>query len=202
MQYALVLVLFFCCACEASEVSLGETPAVDTLGVQTPAAESGSRLIPRKRIAADGSWGIIPGLWWDQLRGEECSFRLAEDGVERCLPTADFGSTKTATTATAVYPLSDPGCTNPLVFHPIAVNCPSADEYGSGPDPVSCVGKSVHKIIAEYTDTQGYVKFPGQPCNGPAGILILIPENTVTYRADHVPPTYFVGELPNIWVDL
>lgn len=46
--------------------------------------ENGSRLRARVLVGADGSKQFYG--WWDSSLGLQCSFRLADDGAQRCLP--------------------------------------------------------------------------------------------------------------------
>lgn len=71
---------------------------------------SGKRLRARNAIGADGSKEFLG--WFDKERGENCSFKTAEDGKVRCLPVAHI-----------VLDYSDPDCTKPVVTLPPAVDC-------------------------------------------------------------------------------
>lgn len=51
------------------------------------AAESGSRLKAKWLVAEDGA-RYFTFNWYDRERGHDCSFLLAADGVQRCLPPA------------------------------------------------------------------------------------------------------------------
>lgn len=51
------------------------------------AAESGSRLKAKWLVAEDGSRHFT-FQWFDSERGHDCGFRVAADGIERCLPAA------------------------------------------------------------------------------------------------------------------
>lgn len=63
--------------------------------------ESGSRLKARTLVGSDGSRS--PSGWFDTETNAECTWRLAADGQQRCLPVAPF----------AVY-YGDAGCNQPL----------------------------------------------------------------------------------------
>ncbi len=68
---------------------------------------SGERLRGRYAVSDEGDCAWLG--WYDRVRGEACSFRLAADGAWRCLPDA-------AVTASAAY--TDEACSQPLFFFP------------------------------------------------------------------------------------
>lgn len=79
----LSLALLSLAAC--SQEPIGPDPTTSKLTPEKGYA-SGSRLKARKLTGADGSEQYIG--WYDSERGENCSFRVAADGVTRCLPEA------------------------------------------------------------------------------------------------------------------
>lgn len=68
-------------------------------------AKSGSRLKARRVVGDDGSTQFLG--WHDSQRDEDCSFRPAADGTQRCLP-------DDAAPATTYF--NDTGCAQALVF--------------------------------------------------------------------------------------
>jgi hypothetical protein len=84
----------------------------------------GSRLKAQYLLGADGSKAYVPGVWFDTMRNETCSFFPAADGSMRCLPEG-----------TQVEVFSDAACTVPLVMMP--GGCP-APTYGLTTDTSMC----------------------------------------------------------------
>ncbi|WP_437854015.1 DUF7481 family protein [Sorangium sp. So ce363] len=72
---------------------------------------SGSRLKARYRTTADGAKVYDPSRWFDSERRETCSFFIATDGQERCIP--GFGD------GAAIYQdnvFADSSCTQAVAF--------------------------------------------------------------------------------------
>lgn len=49
---------------------------------------NGKRLRAKYRESEDGAKEFLPGVWFDSVRGEDCSFVDLIEGVSRCLPPA------------------------------------------------------------------------------------------------------------------
>lgn len=73
---------------------------------------SGARLKAKFRTGDDGSKEYLGNAWYDSGRNEDCSFALAADGKERCLPGAPV--TAFGGVATAVF--KDAACSVPIYF--------------------------------------------------------------------------------------
>lgn len=77
--------------CGSPHVAQGRdaaTPIVDApidTGT-TDLNQSGTRIKVKAWTTADGAKLAIPGFAFDSQRNEECGFRLAADGMTRCLP--------------------------------------------------------------------------------------------------------------------
>jgi hypothetical protein len=111
---------------------------------------SGTRLKARVLVGADGSKQPTH-RWQDTLRNEECTFRLAADGTQRCMPTS---------VATAYSVFSDPGCTSPaaLLFSP----CPQPPAYLSSA-PLTCNGFGGERLYQRGASLSTY--YSGSPAS-------------------------------------
>ena len=100
-----LVALAIACGSSESPPKNDEDVLLDVEGC-TPVT-SGSRLKATRWIADDGSWTDETriGVWRDTALGVDCFYRLASDGVLRCLP----GRVQSASYA-------DPGCTLPVVL--------------------------------------------------------------------------------------
>ena len=83
-------------------------PIIDPVPAANAEPTDGSRLKAIYRVAQDGAREPVAGRWWDSARSEECSWRRAADGVQRCLPTDLIPS------ASPVF--ADSGCTQDAVI--------------------------------------------------------------------------------------
>jgi hypothetical protein len=130
---------------------------VDTIGNPVPPAaadpQNGTRLKATFRTADDGSKEYIAGSWFDTQTQENCSFLLASDGKQRCLPEGAPAST-----------YSDAACSTPVIA--VATGCTSP-KYAITASASTCdaagAGLHVFPVGAETTPTSLYIN-TGSSC--------------------------------------
>lgn len=104
---------------------------------EPPITISGERLRARYLQADDGTRQWLG--WYDIERGENCSFRIAEDGVERCLPEVN------ADIAPNAY--SDPNCTEELWGEiPSEVDCSPTRSAAYAIDPEDGCARVLYRV--------------------------------------------------------
>lgn len=170
-------------------------PAGDVGAPGLPAA--GARLKPRVLVGNDGSRGAVPGVWWDEERGEECTFRLAADGMLRCLPATGFGVThfqRGANGLWAWFSATAPPCTAaPLLLHHVDAVCPSTDGYGVGDAGPACAEPPIYKVLGPYAEPTVYITIDDGPCQGPVGTANNIDSGYALFNATLVDPIEFIS---------
>jgi hypothetical protein len=144
-------------------MAIADSGLVDALTDPVPTASAdptdGSRLKATYLLGADGSKGYVPGVWYDTMRSETCTFTLGGDGQERCLPSGILGGM-----------FSDSACTQPIAAVPMGCATPL---YATIADVSNCgtgVGAvHVYTLGATTSPTQLYVQ-SGTQCysGGPA----------------------------------
>lgn len=85
---------------------------------------STARLRP---VALESGSASVRTGWFDAVRNEACTIKVAADGVRRCLPSATDGT----------YTYSDPACTKPVHFAYASI-CQDAKYIGSTREEISC----------------------------------------------------------------
>jgi hypothetical protein len=137
---------------------------------------SGSRLKAQYRMGSDGSKGYIMGLWHDSQRHEDCTFAMAADGVERCLPSG-----------LGIVAFSDAACTQPLAMD----NSGCTSKYAIKRDPptgCNTVGPAhIYELAAASTVTNIYFQAGTQCISTPAPM-----GGTLYSVGAEVPATAFV----------
>ena len=151
------------------------------------AAVAGSRLRPRFDVGADGARAVIPGVWFDQERQEECSFRTSADGQRRCLPTAWAGIAQAAGEAYRYHDADDTTCITPLVLTNAACP-PGTDTYAAVQD--SCAEPDLFRIVAFYAKST-VRRSDGIACDEMQ--VGVIPDGYTAYLAEAVPASAFVA---------
>lgn len=116
----------------STSVTVGSGPATTAASSSAASGAGGStstgpRLRSYFRQAEDGTTETIPGRWFDSTRLEDCTFRLAADGVSRCLPFA----------APVQLRFADADCAIPVAAVPVA------DCAGWTPEYVATVAPAV-----------------------------------------------------------
>lgn len=130
--------------------------------------ESGSRLKAKYRTGDDGSKAYLPGVWFDSQRQEDCSFGSADDGKERCLPTAESYA------ALNGYYFSDAGCTVPVAY--AGGGC--APKYVIGNGGSGCYGSptaytsQIFKVGAKLNQATLYIKSGASCTSTPAAATL------------------------------
>lgn len=101
----------------------------------SPVVQSGSRLKVKVYKSDDGMQLPIPGTAYDSQLGVDCSFRTADDGVMRCIPTA----------ATAGF-YADAACTVPAAqWYVCATGLPA---YAVGTHQSSTCSDQIYTVSA------------------------------------------------------
>lgn len=146
---------------------------------------AGSRL-KRWVIVADDGTTVEEGLH-DTGLDVDCYFRVASDGVLRCLPSRAGGSTD------SYYgPFEDPDCSHPCVLVPHGDAC-SAPQYALGTKQGACPYDGTdrtHVFLLGEKITKVYVRYTAEsPCTEATS------QNGEVYyqRGPEVPPETFVG---------
>jgi hypothetical protein len=152
---------------------------------------NGTRLKAEYWTADDGTRAYLPNTFWDSERGEECQFRLASDGVLRCLPL--IGAAVDSPT-NAYY--SDSGCTTRLG----AVDCSGNQPKYSGQTDSLCSSLAhVYTNQSVYTGPvyHSSTYYDGAPYGTPECTLMTWPttENrtTVYNLGPEIPASSFVA---------
>jgi hypothetical protein len=135
---------------------------MDALMDPVPSASAdptdGRRLKAQYMLGDDGSKAYVPGVWFDSMRNETCSFAPAADGMMRCLPEGVQSDV-----------FSDAACTMPLL---IATSGCAAPAYGLTTDSAMCSTTAgathVYALGQTMTPTMMYVTsgtqcFPAGP---------------------------------------
>ncbi len=142
--------------------------------------QSGTRLKATFRTGDDGSKEYVPGVWFDSMRNESCSFTTGADGKVRCLPAGAAGG---------VY--SDSACTNQVVAVPTGCTSPG---YGAMMDTTNVCGPNggpthIYSLGAAQSPQTLYV-MSGTTCYaaGPAGT-----QYTYYAMGSEVPASSFVA---------
>lgn len=86
----------------------GSPGADGPAGADGQAVTSGARLKALFRTGDDGSKSYDPYYWFDENLGGRCTFLVATDGAERCLPQQYSGDGLTTSAASAYF--SDAAC--------------------------------------------------------------------------------------------
>jgi hypothetical protein len=135
-RVAAVLVMAMLCACNSGTGATGESGSQGLKGdkgdrgEQGPpgdkgdkgdpgsagggSASSGSRIKMRVATGSDGSRQVLSS-WWDSTLSTECSFMVASDGVERCVPG----------TLSLLRYFTDSNCTQPIALWSVCSNPPA-----------------------------------------------------------------------------
>jgi hypothetical protein len=139
---------------------------------------------------------VIPGVWFDEELGVECSFRVAGDGQRRCLPAAGFGTTDPGDPTDHLFDMDDTTCSEPLVIHGGGSSpCPNGDSYGVTPSADACVSgpATLHRIGASYSKAMVRWSSAQTPCADPADPSSFIGSGEELYTATTVPLASFVA---------
>jgi hypothetical protein len=129
---------------------------LDAIANPVPTANAdptnGSRLKAQYMVGDDGSKEYLPGVFYDSMRQEVCSFALAGDSKQRCLP-AGGGATAFA----------DASCTMPIIA--VATGC-AMPTYALVVDSGTCGqavgGTHVHTVGAAASPMTLYLQSGGQ----------------------------------------
>jgi len=157
-------------------------PIVDPVPAANAEPTNGSRLKAIYRVGQDGSREPIANLWWDSARGEECSWRRAADGVDRCLPTA------LAPGASPMF--ADSGCTQDAVIIPRVYCEGQPPPYASG-FVVECTSAFRSRILQLGTTAPTiYNRNAEGAC---VDVTTTYGPTYALYRATEVPASSFVG---------
>jgi hypothetical protein len=144
-------------------------------------ARSGTRLKAVRYKGADGSEQPTT-LWLDTARDEQCSFKVAEDGKLRCLPSTNQSSVFDPDSSVG-QDYADSDCT--VRIHRRASCDPS--RYAATADSICSPGIRIFdrgQSISVY-----YSKiFSGYPCEGPTAVT----PDEIAYIPVEVPPSEFV----------
>jgi hypothetical protein len=140
----------------SSGTSGRDSGLIDAIANPVPTAKadptSGSRLKAEYMIGDDGSKEYVPGVWFDTMRNEVCSFALAGDSQQRCLPQGGGASA-----------FADASCTMPIIA--VATGC-TAPGYAVVVDSGTCgqaAGAThVHAVGAAANPTTLYLQSGGQ----------------------------------------
>jgi hypothetical protein len=143
----------------------GATGATGPQGVPGPAGsgfspdggsfQSGSRLRAKYLDGADGTKQFV--TWWDSQLQIDCSFQLASDNQQRCLPIQGDPQG-----AWGYLVFSDTQCTVPVIMIPPAGGC-----LNGTPKYVSTGGGGLGVGTGIACETQSAIWAPGQPYSGP-----------------------------------
>ena len=145
----------------------------------------GSRLKAEYRVADDGSKESVPGLWFDSMRNETCSFGTAADGATRCLPTG-------ATQSSLFY--TDTACTMTVVSVGSGCSQPAYVSIPVTPSSTACAvtdpGSHIYSIGTMMTPSALYINAGGQCFS-----LGQVPMATYFTLGAEVTATSFVGSM-------
>ena len=119
---------------------------------------SGSRLKAKYWKATDGARAPIPYTWYDSQRNEDCSFRTASDGTERCLPN---------TYTFAIY-YADATCTAPLAYVNTGCAMPTYVQVSGASSCGSTTGDKLHGTMAKVQPATIYLKGGASCTSSPA----------------------------------
>ena len=109
---------------------------------------SGSRLKAKFMKAADGARAPIPNIWFDSQRNEDCSFRQAADGTQRCMPNSY---------AFLLY-YSDAACTAPIVYTSAGCTPPPYLQATEATASCSGGGARIYSTMAKIQPMMLYIK--------------------------------------------
>lgn len=170
-------------------MSSGSTSGPVTVGAGGSIPTTGPRLRAYFRITDEGTQLDMPGMWFDSLRHEDCRWRKASDGVERCLPDA--------TTLLPIF--GDAACKQPVVVALQLPTCPAQKPDYVTPwiDPGNtCVKRGhVFEVGASAEPAAMYRLADGE---GGACLPYQREEGSLVFDlGPEVPPASFVGS--EIW---
>lgn len=141
--------------------------------------KSGGRIKMRVGRTEDGA--VMFNGWYDTLRGEDCTFFAAEDGVTRCLPawSMSIGS---------YY--SDAGCSQALARHTDGCPLDPRYKYARATSDQCPTAISIYDLGALYT---------GSVYSGAACDVDTPPSDWAFYRLGaKIPPTEFAARTETI----
>jgi hypothetical protein len=159
-----------------SNVSASASSGTGGTTSQPATFTGGSRLKVRKLTADDGSTQQLG--FHDTMRNENCVFRVALDGRERCLPDAAL-SVGTYSDAQCTQPILVSTCSTmpPYFLHPTSNACPDQAQY------------AIYQVTGFTTAANHYVGAP----NGSCAQVPTPPGMSIWISTMPLAPSEFVG---------
>ncbi|HEY4058321.1 MAG TPA: hypothetical protein VGM39_17030 [Kofleriaceae bacterium] len=191
--FALTIITLAGCAQDSDSTSIDAISTGSGSGSSsTPGTNSGSRLKARYLVADDGSKTMLG--WHDAQLDMNCAFRLAEDGVQRCLP-EDLPPNNVRSFANST-------CTNQVFYVSADCNATSPAYVGIYTESttlttcIETVGVAVYKLGSEVTLGSTYGQAVGtSSCDGPYGGTT---SQATWFAGTHVAPTEFVARTQEV----
>lgn len=180
----LVLPLISCGAME---------PSATDGGIPSGPDQSGTRLkvVHERWNAEDGAQVTMPtNHFLDTKLNVDCNFQIAEDGVNRCLPTLDWipGLAGPYVNGTLFF---DAACTQDAVSYPKCATPKYALQWVPGPAGVCVAVPRMHQLSTALTPAALYRKVPSCAALSSTELAVTLAGSNI-YSTTAVAPTEFV----------